>query len=458
MLEAGVARRSRLFFLPFVKSHPINKGRWEYPSVAWVVCSLGVSAVGASVANAQAVFTPIAKPVTDRSAATFFSTNGLAAQSALNASEPDPERDNPLRWGPVAAHPRIDYQYINASGIRQGVKTNGLPRTISTIQHVINPGVNLQVGRHWNVDAGISMNYYTDKAMQDSLGYNVGINGSIPREDWVFGASAGFNSSETSQIETAEQTKQDDFGLGLSGVYGGQRRMTLELGINQDISLSDGFNDSYSWTTMNWLNYVVTPTTTAGLGVGGGYTMLSAGDQSFATSGTDSVNEQLQGRIVWRPADKLSVSLSGGAQFQQFLTDDGTESVVNPIGSISAGYSPVDGTSFSLSGSRTVGTSITSDEYTETVSLSFGFQQRLLKRLFLRITPSYDFTEYRSNTDPTGPSNRSDEILSVHVSLSTVLFKKVNVSTFYTFTDNQSDDEFYAYESGQFGFQVGYRF
>ena len=53
--------------------------------------------VGTLAARAQAVFTPLARPPTEKSASNFFSTNGLAAESALLASEPDPERDNPER-------------------------------------------------------------------------------------------------------------------------------------------------------------------------------------------------------------------------------------------------------------------------------------------------------------------------------------------------------------------------
>ena len=55
-------------------------------------------------------------------------------------------------------------------------------------------------------------------------------------------------------------------------------------------------------------------------------------------------------------------------------------------------------------------------------------------------------------------ANRADEVLGISVSLSTVLFKKFSVSTFFSFADNQSDDEFYAYETRQFGFHIGYRF
>src|SRR5262245_41177231 len=91
-------------------------------------------------AMAQAVFVPLTPPPSDQSATTFFSTNGLTAESILSAAAPpDPESGNQLRWGPVSAHPRLDYQFISADGIRQG------DRSVSTLQHIISPGGNVQL-------------------------------------------------------------------------------------------------------------------------------------------------------------------------------------------------------------------------------------------------------------------------------------------------------------------------
>lgn len=416
---------------------------------------LGVGALAmiAPRAAAQPVFAPLAPPpLSAERAASFFSTNGVAAESILTAAAPDPESRHPLRWGPFAAHPRIDYRYNNANGIPQGLNR------YSTIQHTIGPGLALQMGPQWNLNAGLSLGYYTEKALNDTFGYNVGINGGIPREDWTFGVTAGFGASEETQTETAQQTSTQSYGLGLTAVYGARHRVSYEFGVNQNFSLSSSYNDAYTWSTLNWVNYVATPKTTLGLGLGGGYTVLQAGELSSSSTGTDSAYEQIQGRFVWRPADKLSFNISGGAQIQQFFADAGTLGEVNPISSLSAGYNPVDGTSFTLSGSRTVGTAITTDEYTQAYSFSLGFSQRFLKHFTFGLTPAYSVTEYRSNTDPSAKASRTDDVLSISVSLSTVLLKKLAVSTFFTYSDNQSDDDYYAYESRQFGFQVGYRF
>jgi len=449
----SVDGRRALLIRPWFPTGMRRAGWWLLPTV----CPLLLTP---TAVRAQPVFAPLVPPPNPQSAQTFFSTNGMTAESILEAAKADPESGNPLRWGPFAAHPRVDYQYINASGIRQGT-VNNPTNTVSTIQHLISPGVLVQMGPHWRVDAALSLNYYTEKVLSDTFGYHVGINGGVPYKDWVFGLGAALGSSETSQTETAAQTKQDTYSTTLTAVYGAMHRVSYDLSVSQNIVLTDELNDSYTWSTLNWLNYVVTPKTTVGVGLGGGYNLLEAGTESRDSTGTDSVFEQVQGRVVWHPRDRFSLSVSGGAHFQQFMSDSGTndiESSVSPIYSLHAGYLPWDGTSFGLTASQTIGNSLQSDEHTESTMVSLEFRQRLLKNLSFAVTPNYSLTDYRSNTNPNAAANRVDEVLGISVSLSTVLFKKFAVSTFFSFADNQSDDEFYSYETRQFGFHIGYRF
>jgi hypothetical protein len=308
--------------------------------------------------------------------------------------------------------------------------------------------------------------------MSDSFGYNVALNGVIPREDWMFGVTAGLGSSDTSQTETAQQVRSDYYNASLTAVYGGRRRLSYELGLDQNIELNEDFNNNYRWSTMDWVNYALTAKTSVGFGLGAGYTMVETAENPLVNPGTDSIHERIQGRFAWHPSHKLSVSFSGGAQIQQFLVEErrivtpiftnvSPAEVINsvsPIFSLSAGYLPVDGTSFSLSASHSIGSSISSDQYTEATTFSLGYHQRLFKHLNLIVTPNYSLTDYHSSTDPNAPPRRSDEVLAINVALSTVLFKKLATSIFFNFTDNRSDEDLYAYETRQFGFQVGYRF
>ena len=440
-------------------------------TLAWLMLGSPAAWLGtASIAHGQAIFAPIPPPPSEQASTQFFSTNGVAAETILTSAAPDPDSRHPLKWGPFVAHPRVDYQFMRANGIRQGTNK------VDTFLNSINPGVGVQMGRQWYLDSGLSYGNYSHRALSDTFGYNVGLNGGIPRGDWTLGVGAGLHRTEVSQTETALQTTQDYYDVGLSAVYHGYNRTTVELALNQHISLSSGFNDSYGWSTMDWLNYAVTRKTSVGLGVGGGFTMVEAGAFSITnynirvpindpnanvlrtTTGTDSINEQVQGRFVWRPLEKVSVNVSAGVQIQQFLLDAGMRSTANPIFSVSSGWSPFAGTSFSLSGSRLIGNSIASDEYTEATSLAFTYSQRLLKHLTLNLTPTYDLTSFQPSARPGGPASRTDTVFAMNASLSTVLFRRFTVATFFRYMSSSSDLENYGYSTRQFGLQLGYHF
>src|SRR4029450_5362120 len=83
---------------------------------SWVVGSMLALLSSPAGVRGQAVLAPLTPPVTPQSTATFLSTNGVTAESILSAAAPDEESRNPLRWGPFAAHPHIDYQFISADG------------------------------------------------------------------------------------------------------------------------------------------------------------------------------------------------------------------------------------------------------------------------------------------------------------------------------------------------------
>lgn len=451
----------------------------------WLV-ALGSVAVGTSVASGQEVFAPLGKPYDEKAQENFFTTNGLPAAAAERVVDADKEAGNPLRVGVFSFHPRIDYQFINGSGLLVGT-TNYLvvrqvvnggvtnftitrvtkARVASSIQHTVSPGMQVAIGRYWTADASANINNYSDHQFNDYVGYNFSIAGSIPQENWIFGASAGFNSSESSQIELGGQARQESIDTGLSAIYGADKRVRYEFGLSQDIQLNEEFNNTFTWSTMNWVNYTATTRSQFALGAGGGYNKVETGSESSATSGdgagtgsgNDSIFEQLQGRVIWNPLSKLAFNISGGAQFQQIQGED-SSSIINPIYSLSAGYSPFESTRISLAASRETSSSLTTDEITDTTSFSLGFSQRLFGRVRLGIVPSFNLREYEVTPGDAAPEGgeRKDEYWSIQVRLSTVVFKKMTLSAFVQYSENSFTPEGYDYDTRQFGFQVGYRF
>jgi hypothetical protein len=71
--------------------------------------------------------------------------------------------------------------------------------------------------------------------------------------------------------------------------------------------------------------------------------------------------------------------------------------------------------------------------------------------------PGYTMRDYKSALEGV-PDGREDDYFSVYAGLSTTLFKKLNASVFYVFSDNDSDDPSFAFDSTQAGLRLEYRY
>jgi hypothetical protein len=73
------------------------------------------------------------------------------------------------------------------------------------------------------------------------------------------------------------------------------------------------------------------------------------------------------------------------------------------------------------------------------------------------VVPSYNFTKYRSTLEGVSV-RREDDYFAVYAALSTVLFRKVNASVFWQYTDNDSDLPGLSFVARQVGLRVEYRY
>ena len=402
-------------------------------------------------AHAQEVFIP---PVEFRDRVTTVeqaSTNWLGSASAppLQAPATGPNT-RPLQVGPVRFHPHLGYQVIYGDGILQG---EGNPQT--TVLHTITPGAFLELGPNWNLDLTASINRYSNAELNNNEGYYLSLRGHVPLEKWLLDFGYLGNMTEQPQVETGGQTLQNTHVVTASGVYNYQTRLSLELSALMDARLAEDFSDYWTWSTLEWLNYQATSKTTLGLGAGAGY--------NFVDSGPDWTFEQVQGRVVWLPAAKLSVQATAGVQFQQFNgeSSDGTAAASGtetfPLFGAAIAYRLFEQTSLSLSANHTIGNAYEDDRFSEVTIVDAGVRQRLFEHISLDVVPAYNFRKYKSSL-PGLAVEREDEYFSIYCGLSTVLFQKLNVAVFYQYTDNDSDDAGLSFVSRQVGARIEYRY
>lgn len=354
-----------------------------------------------------------------------------------------------LEWGPLSFRPHFLYRFIYGDGIPAAP---GEQR--KTAIHEIYPGLLIGIGQRWHLDYTPGLRYYSSQEFEDSLDHTVSLTGTARYEDWEFGLTQGYATSSQPLIETGAQTDQENFNTGLTAARQLNSELSLELGVSQafrfvgeDAAVGQ-LSDSRTWSTMNWLNRRFSEQFGAALGLGFAYDDVGIG--------SDMTSEQLQGRINWRPGDKLTLTLSGGADLRQFL-DSGADTVVNPIYALSAQYQLFEPTTLTLSGARTVSASYFADQLTEATTISLAVRQRVLTHFFIDLGGGYGNSSY-SSTTAIGDVNRDDDHFFFDARLGVELLRRGTIALFYRHTENSSNETLYDVSSDQFGVEIGYRF
>jgi len=373
---------------------------------------------------------------------------------------------NPLpqifRFGPLQFHPSLDYSFSYGNGLQ-----SGLGNQQSSIIQTVSPGVLLDLGQHWALSYTPSFQFYSSDQFHNTVNQAFALTGGVEYADWKFGLSqtAGYSSSPT--VATGTQTDQTSYGTSLSASRALTSKISADFGLNQAIALAPSYDDSYTWSTMDWLSYAFWSRLNAGIGAGGGYVMVQS-DSRVRSVGANNQNldqtyEQLQARVNWRATDKISFQISGGFEDRQFSSAGSSDSL-SPIFSGTIQYQPFKDTQISL----TAGSSVSSStlylaaQQTQLTSVGLNLNQQLFRKFSLGLGATYAETAYSTavagGSAAAAAANRTDDIASFNVRLSHPCFKRGTWSIFYQYSDNTSNQRGYTFASNQTGFELGYRF
>jgi len=354
--------------------------------------------------------------------------------------------------------PHLTYTVSYGNGLQSapGQRSNSLMNELS-------PGIFIRLGNHWSIDYTPTLRFYSSPDFKDSVDQVVTLSGSTTYQDWTLGLSQGYSSTSDPLIETASQLSQDVYTTGLTASHPLGSKVSVVLNLNQNFRFIDqnqplSFQtvpNTLEWSTMDWLSYQIAPRLSAGLGAGFTYDDLSVGP--------DTTSEQLQGRVSWTVISRLTLSLSGGADYRQFLNSP-VPSLLSPIYSGTLQYRLFDYTTLSVDVSRAVTPSYYQNSLSEVTILTAGVSQRLLKRLSLSLTGGYNTTSYHQTaTALLGASANNYDSTSFEARLSTVFLKKISASVFFqeNFVSSGAASlrsNLYNYTTTQAGLTLGYHF
>ena len=381
----------------------------------------------------------------------FGGTSQLASPPP-SATTPMPGAQNPLQWGPVGFFPHLLYQVSYGDSLQPtpGARVNSWINQVS-------PGILLSLGSHWVLDYTPTLRFYTGPGLENGTDHAVSLNGRTTYGEWTFGLSQGYASTSQPLIETAAITSQQTFLTSLSASRPLGGHFSIDLGLYQDFLFLDhpvpneALTDHRAWSTLDWLNYQVTPNLMFSVGFGFSYVDLA--------TGTDLTSEQYQGRITWTIGHKLDFILSGGVSDMQFLGTD-LQDFISPVFSLSARYQVFEYTTLFLGGSQTVSPSYFENQVSESTSLNGGINQRLFGHYYLDVSGAYGTSTYHASVaSPSLTPVSNYDATSLNVALSTTFLTRATVSIFFakTFVSSPGSAA-YNYNTTQTGLTLGYRF
>jgi hypothetical protein len=367
-----------------------------------------------------------------------------------------------FQYGPLKLRPHVDYQVTYGNGIQY---TPGAQAAL-VIQD-LSPGLTMDLGPHWVLDYTPMFQFYSSKQFQDTVNHAITLTGGVSYEAWQFGLS--HNTQITSQplVETGMQTDQTAHTTTLSASHPLNDNWSTDFALNQTITLVSGFDDSYDWNTMDWLNYKFSPRLSAGVGVGVGYVLVEANGQGALgqingnNGNLDQTYEDLKAQVKWRATQKVSFQINGGLEDRQFSTP-GTSDSLDPIFGASIEYQPFETTQITLSANRTVASSdyYLAAQEMQTTLVTLSVNQGLVRSFNLQAGVTYSRMDYGTPTGgaTTGIADRSDDVVSFNTRLSHPFYKRGTWAIFYQYSQDTSSQQGFGFESNQVGFDISYSY
>lgn len=360
-------------------------------------------------------------------------------------------------WGPIDLHPLLSYSFSHATDVAgQG----GTRQT--TIQQSISAGLLFDIGDHWTLDYVPTYSVYDQQTFQDTLSHAVVLRGGTSYGGWDYSLGQSYFTSSDSLLETGTQTSQEGFDTSIGAAHEISSKLTLQLGFDQAIRDTSGFDNVTTWSGNVGLSYALLPNLRTGLTLGGGYNSISLG--------SSMPYEVVQGTVAYQPGQKLSMFVSGGAEEMQFV-DPSAPPLITPVFSASVQYQLFPKTALALSGSRMVTPSYFGNQVQVTTEVGASIRQVLSEKLSLTVNAGYT-TEPLTSIVPqplpqffigTPPTTYLAQTETLHSSvfgmtLSYAVARRVALSAYWSINDTTSSQANFRYSSTQVGFSATYTY
>lgn len=345
--------------------------------------------------------------------------------------------------GQVTFDGALFYRYTHASGLPSAP---GVQR--STDMHTATVSASVDVGSAFSVSYAISGMMFSSEAFDDTISHDLDVTLRRAIADWNTILSHRYAHASVPLLETGRQTRYD---LNTTSLRADRRlgqKTQLQLGLRQGIRSTDSFSDYVTWSTDNWLHYLISPVVTTSAGYSYGYTRVDhSPDMDF---------HQLRGRVRWQLSSKLNFDFRAGVESRRVV--DGAGGTSNtPIYGIAAMYSPGETTTLSLVADRSVSPSYFRSQTTRNTDWRIAVSQRLLEHFRLNVGYGRSNSDFRGTLGGAGVT-REDERESYDAALSTTFAWGGSISVTYRRYENDSSVDNFSVSGRMIGVELSYGF
>ncbi len=338
-----------------------------------------------------------------------------------------------------SAHPELGYSFVRAQGV---LSAPGAEET-TTIQ-TVSLSTFFNLGQFITFRYRPTWSYYSSEAFDNSFGQDMGAQFARSLSEWNFRAGHRFSDTSMPLVETGMQTSQEIHETTLQAQRRLGARTVLELGFRQNTRRAEGFSSSENWSTEDWLQYQISETVGVAAGVELGYASVN--------NGNNMSYHQLNGRINWRPTEKLGIAAHGGVETREFIDSD-IDDARTPVYGASITYAPFDQTTFTIDGDQAVSASYFQSQVHRTNSWQATLSQRFLGRLNVSLSYRRRASSY-SPTSAFVQANRQDEGRTWRVDIGTSLYNRGAITVFFQDKRNVSTDPRFAFDGHQIGLHL----
>ncbi len=257
----------------------------------------------------------------------------------------------------------------------------------------------------------------------------------------TLGLDQRFDQTTSGLIEVGQRLQQRQYSTVLTSRYELGERTSVELNPRLTIGETEGLIGTTEYAADAFLNRLITSKITGSLGASVGYIDV--------TDGSSQTYQRALGRFTYALSGKAELDASAGGEWREF--HGARSDTLTPVFGIGGAYRPFEGTTLTLEAHRRdeVSAALTNEDYTAT-GVTLGIQQRVLDRLHLSLTGSYENRSYHASE--TGVASvRRDDIYLVRGAIGMNFGRRWTLDVFYQYTTDRTNDPARRFADNQFG-------